>query len=161
MSEDDVLFVENFIQLELVERLTEMCNRLKIPLDDNVNSHFFGSFTSDINNFQLSNEERSIIFSLPECVEHFDELDSTTMNNIEQKIKQVSHWFYKSDEGSKKELIPVQNNTLETPSGSVNLLTKMLEAAKINSRPCQGYRYKNDLKYLAVYNRILTINHFN
>lgn len=153
INDEDVNYVENFIRHDLLERISAKCNRLKIPLDKNIKSQFFGTFSHNEKQFKFTEEERSLILSFPEKFNNIDAFDETLKNKISLKSKRVGHWFDDLTETSCESKI----QTPDAPTDSQNLLCEMLNAAKINSaRPKQGYRYKDKLKHLTVYNRILS-----
>lgn len=144
--------MENFVKTELLKRVTEKCNREKIVLNDTIKSLFFGTFFMDESNFHFDDDERSLILSMPEALKRIDLLDNDIQMKIIQDSKKVGTWF----EESIKIAVKPKSRAISAPVGAENLLCKMLEAAEINSkRPKQGYRYKKDLKRLAVYNRTL------
>lgn len=153
INEDDLQYVEKFVRNELHQLLLEKCVRLKITLDDCIKSEFFGAYTKNISDFKLSEDERRMIFALSQQSKELNKKSLTERQElvIVNKMRSITNWFCNSMESTK------QNVGIEAPPESQNLLTKMIASAKNNSlRPKQGYRYANDLKSFAVYNRILS-----
>lgn len=137
----------------MLKRISAKCKRLNVPLNENIKSQFFGTFSNDEKQFKFTEEERSLIYSLPEEFISIDTFDETLKKSILLASREVGHWFSDLTEESTEPKMHVP----DAPPDSQNLLCEMLSAAKINStRPKQGYRYKDKLKHLTVYNRILS-----
>lgn len=157
MKDEDINYVDKFVQTELLSRMTEKFNRLGVSMTENDKIQFFGRFCSNMSHFKFNDEERSLILGFAVHIKNpkFNQLNPTTEDKIVQNLKIGRNWFCDEIKGEKN-CSPLHNNEIKAPIGSRNLLNKMLEAAQMNSqRPKQGYRYGNDIMRLAVYNRIL------
>lgn len=145
MIEDDIIYVEEFVRSELH------------GLPEAAKTHFFGPFSSDINSFKFDEKDRMLIFELVEVLKtsNMKYEDSVCERSIMQKHASIQDWFC-DDIDTKSDCLMTHKQEIKAPAGAQNLLKKMLIAAEKNSmRSKQGYRYGNDIKRLAVYNRIL------
>lgn len=159
MTDDDVVYVEHFVRTQLMQRLLENCNRAKLVLNECDRTDFFGIYASDILNFKFTEKDRLLIYTLvkklkdPNISQLIGPSEETDIN---QKIKGIGKWFCQKMDATNHQTTP-KEKTLIAPTGAQNLLGKMLEVAEKNaSKPKQGYRYDDEFKKLAVYNRILS-----
>lgn len=153
VSNEDIDYVQTFVRTEFMTRLMEKFQRLGIPMTETDKTQFFGRFVSDISRFEFSCEERSLILDIAAHVKSskFNHLSPATDERLAQRLKMGRNWFCDEQHSSL-----TKKDEIKAPIGARNLLSKMLEAAQKNSqRPKQGYRYDNEIKNLAVYNRIL------
>lgn len=139
ICEDDFVYVENFVQIELVHRLSEQFTRKKSVLIETDKINFFGDYVSNVEDFTFSALERSLIYRASECLKN----QNAVFNPSKAVLNSVNSWFY--------------NHIQDEPKRKSNLLSKMNQAAEKNSlKPKQGYRYDSDLRRFCVHNRILS-----
>lgn len=123
--------------------------RLRIDIDENTKTDFFGRYAQCPSKFKFSDEEKSFI--------HFLSIESTGISSfsfteqqeseIADGVKLTLNWFRN----------PTKNKTINAPIESQHLLSEMFTAAKNNAlRPKNGYRYSTSLKRYATYNRMLS-----
>lgn len=135
--------------------MLEKFKRSNIKFDDKIKSEFFGDYASEIENFTFSPDERNLIGKIVERLHAptVIKLTPAQEHDILQKWKKNCGWF--CDETPKYNNIPKPD--LNAPEGSKILLQKLLDTAKRNEhRPKNGFRYDNDIKRMAVYNRMLS-----
>lgn len=118
-------------------------------MDDSTKTQFFGLYGPFPAKFEFSEEEKELIYVLSR---NSKEINSKRFGEVQEseiakKIDSTAHWFCNSTP---------ENNIINAPKQSQNLLTKMMASAENNAlRPKNGYRYEIGLKRLAVYNRML------
>lgn len=148
ISDEDFLFVEEFVRNELLQRLLEKSQSMKIRFEENDKKHFFGEFAKHPIDFHFSQNERSLLMTAAKLFKEQNiELSPSKEKKIGDMSKSTNLWF--SEEN--------KSDTDQTKSSHPqNLLEKMNVIAKKNSlRPKQGYRYDDDYKRFCVYNRIM------
>lgn len=146
ICEDDFLYVENFTRSELLQRLKERCNRLKINLKENDRKYFFGEYCENICDFKFNENERAQMTRISARLkDNLIDFSTPIEPKMMKTLKNVK-WFCECNE------IPQKNEICAS-----NLLNKMLDTAKKNAlKPKQGYRYDDDLKRICVHNRLLS-----
>lgn len=149
-SENDLLYIENMTRTELLRRITEKCKRMKIDVKKIEKANFFGTFASNIHDFNFSEYERSMIFTTAEKLRGLNPaLSQSEEKLVIDKSKSVKNWFCDANYETKKEVI--------APAESQKLLLKMMEISERNApRPKHGYRYDDQWKRFTVANRILS-----
>lgn len=158
-GDEDIDFVENFTRNELMDLLINKCDREKVDLNDCTKKHFFGSYTNSTENFKFKPRERCLIKEISELLSVPDKthLSPSQIKQISQKWRSNSAWFFNQNYNTDICLQEEdKKNVLNVPSGSKNLMEKLMEIGETNShRSKHGYRYGNDIKRFAVYIRTL------
>lgn len=149
ISDEDFLFVENFVRNELLQRLLEKSQSMKIKFEESDKKHFFGEFAKHPINFHFSQNERSLLIAAAKLFEEQNiELTPSKGKKIGDMSKSTNLWF--SEENRDSETDQTKSSRPQ------NLLDQMNVIAKKNSlRPKQGYRYDDNYKRFCVYSRIL------
>lgn len=142
------MFVEDFVRNELLQRLLEKSQSMKIKFEENDKKHFFGEFAKHPIHFHFYQSERSLLMAAAKLFKDQNmELSPSKEKKIGDMSKSTNLWFSEENE----------SETDQTKSSRPqNLLEKMNLIAKKNSlRPKQGHRYDDDYKRFCVYNRIM------
>lgn len=94
VQDDDITYVEIFVQTELLSRIIEMCKRLNASLLESEKSNFFGCFASNVSSFKFSGKERRQIHAIVDILKA-KKINQPHMsgNEFEQKCKSVPYWF--------------------------------------------------------------------
>lgn len=155
ISEEDILYVENIVATEMEKRLSEKCKRLNIQLTNWDKTQFFNNYVRSPADFKFSEIDRLLIFRMSQQLKNVLLRGSTDETIIEEMklVKKRSIYWFSEHNGDGNE----QPNQIKAPTGSQNFLSKMMEIAKKNSsRPKNGFRYTEDFKRWAVYNRLIS-----
>lgn len=147
ISDDDISYVEEFTRTELLQRLTEKCNTLKINFNMEIKGYYFGDFTKSTADFKFTQNEKTQIFKAAAKLKEIS-LDLFTSKDAKmtELAKKTKLWFSDNNECDK-----------DRKDGPKNLLNRMIDTSAQNeSRPKQGYRYAVDYKRFCVYNRVLS-----
>lgn len=70
-SEEDVIYIENFVRNELLNKLLDRCSRLKTTFNDDEKENFFGMYESSVEEFKLVRGDRHL---LTEIASHLNKL---------------------------------------------------------------------------------------
>lgn len=104
VSEDDFLYVEEFTRSELLQRLTENCNKLKIDLKEEVKRNYFGDFVANTPEFKISQHERDqLTRAAAKIKESKSDLFSFKDGKLAEMAKQTKCWFSEDDKCNKKQ----------------------------------------------------------
>lgn len=142
------------------QRLSEKYARIGKTFDGTEKSKFFGIYVADMENFRFNKEERKIINELVRNCTDFNMklLSPTQENKITLKLKTIGNWF--SDQSDTLACHPIDEKRVVkiiAPNDATNLLSKIIKTGEKNAlRPKHGFRYEDDIKKFAVYNRTLS-----
>lgn len=150
-GDNDIEYVENFVQTKLLQMLTGFCNKFKITMNEDVMKHFFGKYALQPHNFCFEDTEKELIQTLSEILDVPDgiELNSIEIDEISENWKSFKGWYFCDNSEN-------ESNVLRAPKEAVNLMTKLHSVAENNAlRPKNGFRYTNAIKRFCVHNRLL------
>lgn len=150
-NDEDVKFIENFVRCDLLDILHRKFEKQNAILDQKYKANFFGCYVADVGNFRFSPDESKMIKDIIAAATNTNELDELQKKQILDNWKAANNcYFDKHDPDSGM----VQRSEVVAPTDSINILTKLLSNARINSnRSKHGYRYDDHSKRFGVFLR--------